>query len=405
MAKSYKIAIIGAGTAGAASALYLSKQGHTPVVFEKEKEPRPFGAGIMIQPTGLKCMDELGLGDQVRERGTPLYGMIGNNEAGKSVVKLAFNNNEGLHGVGVHRSSLYLLLYNKLKTEGIELCTGVSIVDIQNESNAETKEVVDSDGKVYAGFDFVIVASGARSLLRQGKSILVKESIQKYGALWAKIEHDNSILDNTIRQVYKGSYKMAGLMPIGKIDKDSSEYINFFWSIRMSDLEKWRNTPLEEWKKEVIELCPEYKEVVDKITDKSQVMEAPYMDVKLKRSYEDKVLFLGDSAHPMSPQLSHGVSFALLDAKFFAESLASSSSIEQAFKHFQKSRYKQVRYYQQLSNWITPMFQSDAKNTWFRDTIFKFACALKISRSLLQSTILGYREGYFTNLDSKYYQS
>ena len=43
------VAIVGAGFAGLASAVLLARQGHRVTVYEKFREPRAVGAGILIQ--------------------------------------------------------------------------------------------------------------------------------------------------------------------------------------------------------------------------------------------------------------------------------------------------------------------------------------------------------------------
>ena len=58
---SKRVAIIGSGTAGAATALYLSRDGHEVTLFEKVELPSAVGAGVMLQPSGMRVLQELGL--------------------------------------------------------------------------------------------------------------------------------------------------------------------------------------------------------------------------------------------------------------------------------------------------------------------------------------------------------
>jgi len=59
-----RIAIVGYGAAGQASALFLSAQGHVLSVFEQAAEPGPVGTGFLLQPTGLGVLARLGLHEQ-----------------------------------------------------------------------------------------------------------------------------------------------------------------------------------------------------------------------------------------------------------------------------------------------------------------------------------------------------
>ena len=70
MREPLRVAVIGCGTAGAATALFLSRAEHDVVVFERVPEPGPVGAGIMMQPSGLLVHERLGLAARVIDRGS-----------------------------------------------------------------------------------------------------------------------------------------------------------------------------------------------------------------------------------------------------------------------------------------------------------------------------------------------
>ena len=61
MASTLNIAIVGAGPAGLAAALFLSRDGHRIELLERFDRPKPIGSGLILQPTGLSVLDALGL--------------------------------------------------------------------------------------------------------------------------------------------------------------------------------------------------------------------------------------------------------------------------------------------------------------------------------------------------------
>ncbi len=63
-----QIVVIGAGIAGLASAVALQRQGHDVSVIESRTDTST-GAGITIWPNALAALDEIGLGDAVRDAG------------------------------------------------------------------------------------------------------------------------------------------------------------------------------------------------------------------------------------------------------------------------------------------------------------------------------------------------
>ena len=59
--KDEPIIIIGAGIAGLCAALALSQKGYQVHLYEKEKKPQEFGAGIQIPPNATQFLIKLGL--------------------------------------------------------------------------------------------------------------------------------------------------------------------------------------------------------------------------------------------------------------------------------------------------------------------------------------------------------
>jgi 2-polyprenyl-6-methoxyphenol hydroxylase-like FAD-dependent oxidoreductase len=63
-----QILVIGAGISGLATAVALQRRGHDVTVIE-ERIDTSSGAGISIWPNALAALDEIGLGEAVREAG------------------------------------------------------------------------------------------------------------------------------------------------------------------------------------------------------------------------------------------------------------------------------------------------------------------------------------------------
>ena len=64
-----QILVVGAGIAGLATAVALQRRGHDVTVIEERTDTSSGGAGISIWPNALAALDEIGLGDAVREAG------------------------------------------------------------------------------------------------------------------------------------------------------------------------------------------------------------------------------------------------------------------------------------------------------------------------------------------------
>ncbi|MDN5415923.1 MAG: FAD-dependent monooxygenase, partial [Acinetobacter sp.] len=75
--KTPKFAIVGAGTAGLATAILLAQQNIQVTIFEKVSELEPVGAGLLLQPSGLAVFEHLGVLDDAVKLGAMVTGLEG----------------------------------------------------------------------------------------------------------------------------------------------------------------------------------------------------------------------------------------------------------------------------------------------------------------------------------------
>ncbi|MEP7155202.1 MAG: FAD-dependent monooxygenase, partial [Betaproteobacteria bacterium] len=85
-----EIGVVGAGTAGAAAALLLARDGHRVTLFERVTEPMPIGAGILLQPTGMAVLGQLGLLDEAILLGAKVARLYGENQHGRKVMDMQY---------------------------------------------------------------------------------------------------------------------------------------------------------------------------------------------------------------------------------------------------------------------------------------------------------------------------
>ena len=111
-----RVGIVGCGVAGQAAAAFLSEAGHDVTIYERFAEPRPLGAGLLLQPTGLAVLRELGLEEQAQALGAKVVGLEAKTHRGRSVLDLSYADlHPAAHGLGIRRSVLFDLLHGRLK--------------------------------------------------------------------------------------------------------------------------------------------------------------------------------------------------------------------------------------------------------------------------------------------------
>lgn len=334
----------------------LARAGEHVVLFERFDAPRPIGSGLMIQPTGLAVLAELGLADRIRREGARIDRLFGKaNRRTVLDVRYSAMARGGYFGIGIHRADLFGALHDAVVAQDIEIRTGHTITGsaLQNEKRV----LLHDGGKESEPFDLVVDALGTRSTLAPPN-----QHELAYGALWASLDWlDECGLDaHTLSQRYHRSSMMAGVLPLGT-GGGSRKRAALFWSLKGADLPAWRENGLDRWKRGVMSLWPECKPLLDQITDPQQLTFARYAHRTLLRPAQAALIHLGDAWHSASPQLGQGANMALLDAWALAAAMERNAEIARALAEAVSLRRHHVRLYQALTWLFTPVYQSDSR--------------------------------------------
>lgn len=355
------IAIIGAGPAGLATALYLHHAGHSPVIFEQFDKPAPVGSGLMLQPTGLSVLADLSLLPAILALGNRIDRLYGEDaKTGSTVLDVRYAAlNKHRFGLAIHRAALFSVLHDAVKAAGIPIETNREIIGIEQEAYGAV--LVEKSGHKHDPFDLVVDCSGARSRLRQFSDDPRQPRELAYGALWASLDHvPIGLDDHALVQRYDKASVMIGVLPMGQSEPGGKPQAAFFWSIKPKDYAAVKAEGLPSWKNTVHALWPQMQPYLDKIHTFDQFTLARYGHHTMRKPIGNRLAFVGDSAHSTSPQLGQGANMALLDAKALAHALAKTGDIAGALEHYAQSRRWHMRLFQALSAAFTPFYQSDS---------------------------------------------
>ncbi len=388
----HRIAIIGAGTAGAASALFLARAGHHITLFERVAAPGAVGAGILLQPTGMHVLQALELLDDILAHGARNTQLFGTNSRGRTVLDIRYSNwNQTAFGLGLHRGTLFSVLWNAVRAAGIEVRTGADVTHIAQQQD----KALPYQGDMPLGeFDCVIVADGTRSTLRQSLAIPHKVTPYPWGALWAVVP-DDGLTPGVLRQWFHHAQHMLGLMPTGfAYGQMAQPLISLFWSLPAAELEAWRTAGLETWKQAVLKLAP-IAPVLARIHSAQQLTFASYADVHMPYWHDRRVACIGDCAHATSPQLGQGANLALIDAITLAQCFTAGDAVPAVLATYSAQRKSHLRYYQNASKWLTPFFQSHSRiGSSLRDAVLGPVCRAPFARSQMAQTLSGTKAGW-----------
>jgi 2-polyprenyl-6-methoxyphenol hydroxylase-like FAD-dependent oxidoreductase len=386
--KVLEVGIVGCGVAGQAAAVLLADAGHRVTVFERFAEPRPLGAGLLLQPTGLAVLRVLGLADEAMARGARVVGLQARTERGRSVLDLRYAD---LHprafGVGIRRSDLFDLLHMRLKRARVQLVTNMEIVAI------ERQQVVEENGRRHGPFELIVVADGANSRLRAQLVPEARAPLYRWGCLWTTVPDASGIgSSEQLQQRVRGTTLMMGLLPV------APGQLTMYWSVPVQALAANRPIDLDAFRRQATALWPEAAEVIE-CAAQSELARATYRHVALPRWNTGPVLFIGDAAHGTSPQLGQGANLGLMDAWALARSMEDESNLLTALIAYERRRASTLSYYQFASHLLTPFFQSRlAPLGWLRDSFMGPIQYLPGMRSMMTSTLAGVRRGWFSSV-------
>ncbi len=381
----YRIAVTGCGIAGSTVAYLLAQRGHRVTVLEQAETCRPIGAGIMIQTSGQQVLQRMGLLEGLLPLSARLDGMTADLVSGRRLIRLDFQRlNSKCYALGVHRGTLFDLLLNCCRESGVEIVNGFRAIRFDSHQG----RICSSDGRSFGEFDFLIVADGSRSELRNSLGISASITEYAHGALWATGPCDYQ--PDRLFQVVDGTHRLIGLLPIGR---GASSY---FWGLPNASWPTLATADFNQWREQAIELCPPSASLLKQLSGFGDFTFGTFRSVAMHVAFGERFVFIGDAAHAMSPHLGQGANLALEDAECLVDCLENSTDPATAFRAFHRIRRKRIRFYRQLTALLTPFFQSDG--SWrapLRDLALPWMPYLPWIGSQMLYTLSGTKRGWF----------
>src|SRR5437763_17025113 len=154
-----RIAIVGGGVGGLATALALERRGAESVVCEQSPAFNEIGAGLNLSPNALMALRVLGIEDQVVALGSESdFLVIRSWKSGRIISRMrrgAFRQQLGAPNLTVHRPVLLDLLCSALKTVdlrfgprciAVEQCDRSGVARLADGSEIEADIIVGADG-------------------------------------------------------------------------------------------------------------------------------------------------------------------------------------------------------------------------------------------------------------------
>ena len=338
MAHAERILIVGGGIAGLSLAAALQRRGFKPELIERSRSWRAVGAGIAVQPNGIRILRALGAGAAIEGAGTGIRHWSFCDDQGEVLCETDL---EALWAdvgpfIGITRGEMQRALL--AAAAGATLRSGTSISALAEDGDGVRVEL--SDGSITT-YDLVVGADGIASAVR---TLALDATPPAYGGqmVWRSLAPVRP-RGLTKLQFLLGDGCFFGLCPVGG---GCTYGFGNVAGPRVRDEPAGRLTRLRERFAHFGPIVHEYLAAVES-DDRIHCSAIEWLTQETWRG--GRVVLIGDAAHASSPMMGQGGSLAVEDAWVLAEALHSADSVERALDDYVVRRSPRVQWVRQQS--------------------------------------------------------
>jgi len=337
-----KALIIGGGIAGPVTAIFLKRAGIDAELFEAWPYSTGIGGGLQIAPNGMHVLAEIGLADEMIERGSICESFDFHSQAGRRLGSVNRNMKQrfGQPAVNMCRTTLNEALVDKAWSDGIGVHFEKRLARIEDRPDQPIVAHF-ADGSSAEG-DFLIGADGVHSAVR---THVIPDGPKPFntGLIGFGGFGPRSLLDQaTIGQRMVTTFGQSGFFGYGFCSSDPSDGV-MWWSTQPShgtDAATFRAMGQDQLRRHLRDFHAGWHDPIPAIIDAAEnIVVTDTLDVATLPTWSRKrTLLIGDAAHATSPHAGQGASLALEDAMRLAHLMQDGLELGLTFQNFEAER-------------------------------------------------------------------
>lgn len=371
MKERVDVLIVGAGVGGLVLALALGRKGFRVCLLDHKKGPSFPLRGEILQPNGLKVLDQLELLQKMASQDihrNQFFHFF--NTDGRKLLTVDYGMLPHPYQyslIGLPESIQKVLLDAVGELDTVSLCYGAGFEMMTRGREGWTIRATIGDQKFQLKAHMVIGGDGISSKVRE--SVGISHRLHKYkdAYLTMVVERPPGFFEEG--RYYLGKKKILALFPV------SQKKLYLFYLIQLNEQKAIEERGIEKLKQEILSIDGCVESSLKPITSWSQLGIMPCMRIRTNTWVQDGVALLGDAAHAMNPHVAQGRNQAMEDgmvlSKILEDCFAKGDFSRKALYAYEVSRRHQVECLQGLGDELTLLWNSGLKPViWLRERIF-----------------------------------
>ncbi|MBD2677825.1 MULTISPECIES: FAD-dependent oxidoreductase [Nostoc] len=341
--------IVGGGPAGAVLALLLARQGISVMLLEAHKDFDRDFRGDTIHPSVMEIMEELGLSDRLLQLPHTKIRRLSIQTPQDTVTLADFSHLKTRYPYITMLPQVKFLEFITQEAEkypSFHLVMGANVQELITE-NGVIQGVRYRGGGGWHEVQAILTvgADGRHSRLRNLGEFESVETSPPMDVLWFRLPRQPEDPEGGMGRFGQGHI-------IAMLDRGDEWQVAYV--IPKGGYQKLRAAGLEDLKKSIVEVVPEFQQRIANLHDWSQVAFLSVESSRVKRWYHPGLLLIGDAAHIMSPVGGVGINYAIQDAVVAANVLSKPLKNRQV----QLSDLAKVQHQRELPTRIIQAFQT-----------------------------------------------
>jgi 2-polyprenyl-6-methoxyphenol hydroxylase-like FAD-dependent oxidoreductase len=332
-----KALVVGGGVGGMSAALALARCGVQVELADADPHWRAYGAGISVTGLSLRAFADLGILDEVRDKGFVGGGIRLRGVDGSAMFEtppLPFDAPPVARSGGIMRPVLHELMSARVREAGIRVTLGAEITDLAQDASGV--DVSFPDGR-RERFDLVVAADGIFSKTRQALFPDAPEPRFTGQGCWRIVADRPAEVDRA--EMWLGGPVKLGFNPV------SADKMYAFILEHVPD-NPWYEP--DEQLPHVAELLRPYggyvAQVRETLGEGSLVNYRPLEWLMLPAPWhKGRVVLIGDAVHATTPHMASGAGMAVEDGLVLADELGRHDNVDEALAAFTQRRFERAR--------------------------------------------------------------